>query len=222
MKPYFTFLIIITLITAESCESFLDTDPVENIAFKIIDESSANAAILGAYNKLSASGYYGLSFQALGYLSGDAVKWTGSLNYYSDFTTHAINADNTLLSTVWNAIYSTINLVNVIIYEIPSVQDVNFTDGEKNQILGEAYFIRALSYFDLARVWGGVQLTLDPTNSPTDGSGTTRSTLSETYDQVLQDLNQAESLLPDKVDRNRAVLKSVFALKARYYLYQRD
>jgi hypothetical protein len=86
--------------------------------------------------------------------------------------------------------------------------------------VGEAYFIRALSYFDLARTWGGVPLIKEPTNNSSDNQGIARSSLAETYALVLSDLNQAEQLLPATTDRYRATQKTAWALKSRYYLYQ--
>src|SRR5690606_15154136 len=73
-----------------------------------------------------------------------------------------------------------------------------------------------------ARTWGGVQLILNPTESPDDTKGIKRSSLSDTYEQVLSDLNTAEELLPETINRIRATKKTVWALKARLYLYQEN
>jgi hypothetical protein len=92
----------------------------------------------------------------------------------------------------------------------------------KNQFTGEAYFVRALSYFDLARTWGGVQITLTPTITPSDKYGIKRSSLAQTYDQVLSDLVAADSLLPATTNRFRATQKTAWALRARYHLYRQQ
>jgi len=102
------------------------------------------------------------------------------------------------------------------------LSDPLFAQAKKDQFLGEAYFVRALSYFDLARGWGGVQLILTPTRLPGDHSGIKRSSLADTYAQVLSDLNKAETLLTATTNRNRATRKTVWALKARYFLYQQQ
>jgi hypothetical protein len=88
--------------------------------------------------------------------------------------------------------------------------------------VGEAKFIRALSYFDLARAWGGVQLILEPTASLQNRPQTTRSSLEETYSQIIKDLDEAEELLPNTLNRIRATKRTVWALKARVYLYKKD
>src|SRR5690606_13829434 len=93
---------------------------------------------------------------------------------------------------------------------------------ERDGLIGEAYFIRALAYFDLARTWGGVQLILKPTASASSLPDVKRSSLQDTYAQVLADLGEAEALLPATTNRIRATKKTVWALKARYYLYQKE
>ena len=65
-------------------------------------------------------------------------------------------------------------------------------------------------------------LVLKPTRSVADGRGVKRSTQAQTYDQVLADLTQAESLLPDGTTRNRAVKSTARALRARLHLYRQQ
>jgi len=96
-----------------------------------------------------------------------------------------------------------------------------FTENYRNQLLGEAYFVRALAYFDLARTWGGVQIVLQPTTSANALPKVGRSSLEDTYAQVVQDLRKAEELLPNETNRIRATKKTARALLARYYLYQK-
>jgi hypothetical protein len=125
---------------------------------------------------------------------------------------------------VWTGIYQTINQANQVIAKVPLVVDPTFAAGQQNQLTGEGYFIRALSYFDLARVWGGVPITLTPTTSATQKNGIARSTLAQTWAQVLSDLNTADSLMELPASQNpvRANKETAWALKARYYLYQQD
>jgi starch-binding outer membrane protein, SusD/RagB family len=174
------------------------------------------------YRALSADGYYGLTFQSIGYLSGDNVQWTGSQSIIQQFISHNVRADNANIASAWSAIYATINRANHIIAKVPNVTDPLLTQTLRNQLTGEAYFVRALAYFDLARTWGGVQLALTPTSSAADKAGITRSSLAETSAQVLSDLTAAEPLLPESTNRVRATKKTVWALRARYHLYQKE
>ncbi len=212
------------LLTVSSCQNFLDVKPLESIsdAVTITDQNSALTALRGVYSALASGDYYGTSFQSIGYLSGDNIQWTGSQSQVQEFINHKVNADNSTIAAVWIAIYRTINRANNVLAKVPTVTDPTLTTALKNQYLGEAYTIRALAYFDLARTFGGVPLITSPTVKPTDNVGIKRSSQAETYAQALKDLEAAEPLLPATTDRYRVTQKTVFALKSRYYLYQKD
>ncbi len=216
----FTILLILSLTFLWSC-NVLDYDPELNITDEqaFVNRASAEAALTGAYSRLQNNSYYGRDYVAFGYLSADNVEWSGSFNFYQQIDANSLTADNSTVNSTWSAIYSTINSANHIIAKVQSVDDPVFLQQEKDRIQGEAYFIRALAYFDLARAWGGVPLVLDFTRSPDDGTGIGRSTLEETYARVLSDLEEAQRLLPTEVNRNRATRHSAEALRARLHLY---
>lgn len=205
-----------------SCDDFLDLSPTNSIpsASAITNKQTANAAIIGAYN--SVQNYYSNYYITLGTITADNVDYNGTLSQYLQLDQNSISPDNAGTIYVYRTIYSAINSANAIIEAIPNVNDPLFTETQKNNILGEAYFIRALGYFDLARGWGGVQLQLKPTNDLSSLSGIKRSTLDQTYDQVLNDLIKAEELLPedDAKTRNRAQKNAAKALRARLHLYR--
>jgi hypothetical protein len=217
---------LVTILAFGSCRKFLAVDPRDAISdeLTIVDKASAQTAVRGIYRSLSSDGYYGNSFQSIGYLSGDNIQWTGSQSIVQQFISHNVRPENATVASVWQAIYSTINRANHVISKLPEVIDPSLTQAERNQLLGEAYLIRALSYFDLARTWGGVQIILTPTLSATDKDGIKRSTAAETYAQVLADLTTAEPLLAIPTAQNpiRANRETVWALRSRYHLYQKE
>jgi hypothetical protein len=204
-----------------SCKKFLDVKPKESVPDDqtIFDNVSAQEALNGVYSALGAENYYGTAFQSIGYLSGDNIVWTGSQSQVQEFINHKVSAENSTIAAVWPAIYTTINRANQVISKVPSVEDPALTDSLHNQYIGEAYFLRALAYFDLARTWGGVPIITEPTLNYSDNSGIARSTVAEVYAQVLNDLDRAENLLPATTNRYHATRKTVWALKARYHLY---
>jgi hypothetical protein len=225
MKKYILPLLIFAA-TISSCKKFLDVQPKDAISdeLTIVDKASAQTALRGVYRSLAGDSYYGNSFQSIGYLGGDNIQWTGSQSIVQQFIEHKVKADNATVAGVWSGIYSTINRANHVIAKVPGVIDATFTDAERNQLTGEAYFIRALAYFDLARAWGGVQIVLTPTLSSADKTGIKRSSTAQTYAQVLADLTKAESLLALPTAQNpvRANRETVWALRARYHLYQKE
>lgn len=222
---FFKYIFSIGLLTSlSSCENYLDVKPLESISDTqtIFDKSSSETAIRGVYSALASTNYYGTTFQSIGYLSGDNIEWTGSQSQVQEFINKKVNADNSTIQGAWTAIYTTINRANNVIAKVPTVTDPLLTDALRNQLVGEAYFIRALAYFDLARTWGGVPLITKPTASPTENRGIARSTQAETYAQVLKDLEVAEPLLPLTTDRYRATRKTVWALRSRLHLYRQE
>jgi starch-binding outer membrane protein, SusD/RagB family len=230
------YLPLLLLPVLSGCKKFLNVQPVDDVsdAVTIVDATSSETAVRGLYRAMAggftASGgtgtgsYYGGLYETFGYLGGDDIVWTGSQSVIQQFISHQIAADNDNLESVWTGIYQTINQANQVIAKVPLVVDPTFTAGQQSQLTGEGYFIRALSYFDLARCWGGVPITLTPTTSATQKNGIARSTLAQTWAQVLSDLNAADSLMELPASQNpvRANKEAAWALKARYYLYQQD
>ena len=199
----------------------LEQDPVLDIDSEkaITNKGGAVAALLGAYSELQNNSYYGRDYLAFSYLSSGEAEWSGTYNQYQQFIQHAVVADNNFLAPMWAQIYKVVNTSNHLIAKVPLIEDRNLTEAERNQILGEAYFIRGLAYFDLGRAWGGVPLVLSPTQTKNDGAGIGRATLEATYAQVLSDLDQAENLLAPLTVRTRASKEAAQALKARLHLY---
>lgn len=225
MKRSYKFYTGITLIAitilGTSCKKYLEVTPNNALpsSVAIVDAGTARAAILGAYDRVQ--GYYAGNYPTLGTMPADNVVFNGTLSQYLQLDQNAIPTDNVTTVATYQGIYGAINSANSVIAKIQGVTDPALSAGEKDKILGEAYFIRALSYFDLGRGWGGVQLQLEPTSDLSVIKGVKRSTLDATYDQVLEDLKKAETLLPDDATtRNRAQKSAAWALRARLHLYR--
>lgn len=216
-------LSLVLIVTATSCKKYLEEIPNNALPTEsaIVDAGTARAAIIGAYDRVQ--GYYASSYPTLGTITTDNVVFNGTLSEYLQLDQNAVPTDNVITVSAYQNIYRAINSANSVIAYVPAVTDPTLTQTEKDKILGEAYFIRALGYFDLARGWGGVQLQLQPTKDLTVLKGIKRSTLEQTYDQVLADLIQAEQLLPeDGTTRNRAQKSAARALRARLHLYRQQ
>jgi tetratricopeptide (TPR) repeat protein len=204
-----------------SCESFLTLTPDNAVPDGNPTISSAGtlrAAIIGAYNELQ--GYSG-NLTTLATASGDNAVANGSVSSYFQLNQHAVPTDHSIVVSTYRSIYRAVNITNTIIASVRAISDPQLSDAERNQILGEAYFLRALGYFDLVRGWGGVQVQTLPTDNLEVIKGIRRSSPEETYNQALADLVEAEKLLPDDAaTRNRAQKSTAKALRARLYLYR--
>lgn len=223
MKNILNYIaVVFSVIGFSACNKFLDVQPKASISGEniIVDETSANAALNGVYSALRS--YYSVDFQSIAYLSGDNIEWTGSQSQIQEFINHQVNAENATITSTWKGIYVAINRANQVIKNVSELNDEVISQDVRDRIAGEAHFIRALAYFDLVRTWGGVPLITEPTLDVSDNAGIPRSSAEATYAQVLADLNQAEALLSESTNRFQATRKTVWALKARYYLYNRN
>ncbi|MEP6573011.1 MAG: RagB/SusD family nutrient uptake outer membrane protein [Gemmatimonadota bacterium] len=204
------------------CNSLLDTNPVDKIPSDkaIVDAAGARAALAGAYNSLQSGSYYGGDFLIFGDLSSDNAVHTGTFNSYADAAANSLTADNSSVRDIWNAIYSAIARDNVLLEKVPAVPDL--TQTEKDEILGEAHFLRALHYHNLVKLYGGVPLRTVTAKTVAEASNISRSTEAETYALILNDLAQAETMITNTAVATQGTLGAVKALEARVYLYQKD
>jgi hypothetical protein len=215
MKKLNNILVLAAALSTFACSDLLDTEPEQNISDQavIVDEKSSNTALLGVYDALQ--GYATSTIIGLDLASDNVVNYNNQNNLVPDLTPNSSGGG-------FSAIYKMINQANFVITLVPGVQDNFFTQEERNQVLGEAYFLRALGYLDLVKTYGGVQLVLTPATGPDTHKGTKRSTADETYAQIGKDLDEAERLLKEQVNRTRASRYAVYALKARYFTYVKN
>ena len=145
-----------------ACNSLLDQNPPDKLPTEnsITDARGARAALAGAYNGLrrDAEFYYAAEFIDLGDLSADNVVSTGISAPTTLVDRNQLRANNGSIAGVWDDIYEALNRVNVILEKVPALTDLEET--EKNQILGEAYAMRALNLHNLTKFWGDVPMPL--------------------------------------------------------------
>jgi starch-binding outer membrane protein, SusD/RagB family len=212
----------VLLVAAAGCDSALTTDPVDRVPAEqaIVDAPTARAALVGAYDALQSLSYYGRTFQVLGDLSADNAEHVGTFQYLGQVDRNQLQADNTAVTNVWIAIYDAVARVNLILREVPNVPGL--TAAQKNQILGEAHFLRALHYHNLVKFWGDVPMPLEPLESPADAAQLTRTPKAQVYTQILSDLTQAEQLMTTAKQPRQASLGAARALRARVMLYMEN
>lgn len=215
-------LLVVAVAGFSGCSSVLDVPPTSSIPAEtaITDIFGARTALVGAYQALQSGNYYGESFVNFTEVVSDNALKSGTLTNFADADANALRADNTEVAPMWNAMYDAINRANELIDKVPGLTGVDPT--EQNEILGEAYFLRALSYHNLVRLWGGVPLRLAPAATVEEAASIVRSSEAEVYSQILADLTQAEQLITDDSQTRQASIGAVYALEARVKLYQQD
>ena len=219
----------IALFAVAACSDFLEVRPTTQVPADeaIVDARSASAAVSGMYDQLQSTSYYGGDFTIFMDLSGPDVIHTGTFTAFADADDNNLSPDNESVRGIWASAYSAIGRANTIIARVGSV--ASLSTSERNVMLGEAHFIRALAYHDLIRVYGqqtpgglGVPLRLAPPATIEETFVVRRATVGQVYTQINADLDAAEPLLAGTSDRHRANLTAVRALRARVRLYQQD
>jgi starch-binding outer membrane protein, SusD/RagB family len=203
-----------------ACSKELATSPRDQVLADqaIVDAPTARAALAGTYAGLQALGYYGRNLEILGDLPTDNAVHTGTFQYLDDIDLHDIKADNTTTTSVWTAIYAVIARANMVLAKVPGIPDLSTS--EKNEILGEAYFLRALSYHNLVKFWGAVPMPLEPILVTSDASKYQRVPVAQVYTQILSDLDKAGQLITNTANTRQATVMAVHAIRARVFLYQ--
>jgi starch-binding outer membrane protein, SusD/RagB family len=203
-------------------DGLLDVQPADRLTedLAIADARGARAALAGAYQAMQSTSYYGGTFVFFNDLSADNAVHTGTFNSHFDAARNELRPDNTAVAGIWSAIYDAINRANHLIDKVPGVPDLD--PAERDRILGEAHFLRALHYHNLVRLWDDVPIRTSPIESVEEASQIARSPVSEVYSQILNDLAEAQARLSAGGDTRRASLGAALALEARVHFYLGD
>ncbi len=199
-----------------SCEDILDLNPTDSISSEnaIQDEEGLQKAILGCYDALQADEYYGRMLLVVNEIGSDNAYNGGTILEYEQFNKNQVQADNNYLTQLWAAPYTAINRCNTAIYYANKIIFNNET--KRNEYIAELYFLRALNYYNLTRLFKNVPLKLEPTFSD-ENVNVPVSTQSEIYDQILSDLEFADNKL-NNTNPYFASDLAVKALLAKVYL----
>lgn len=201
-----------------ACDSPLDTTPRTSVPSETALQTAENvrAAMIGAYDGLQLDNLYTRELRVYPDLYADNLNWTGTFTSDQQVWLRDISPSNAGTTGIWDDSYEAISRVNSILAALPSVSDL--PAGEATQYEGEARFLRALSYFNLVRLFGGVPLVLEPVTAPGAANQVARSTEAQTYAQIESDLTAAASLMAATTRPERASRAAANALLAKVYL----
>jgi len=215
-------------ITALSMGLFMSSCSLEEVnpSGVTVDKVATTKA---GFNKLVNSCYFDLSRYFYGrnlilVTEGGTDIWTSDLNsnnnqnYMKYASGGAMSID--MAKDYWNGAYDAINYCNLVIGRIDQVQDFS-SDQEKNALVAEAYFLRALYYFHLVEQFGACPLTLKETNAPNFESF--RTAPLEIYEKaILPDLRFAIENLPVAAQAGRPSKKAALGLLAKAALQTKE
>jgi hypothetical protein len=211
------------LLLCNSCKKFLTEKPQVFLTPDNFYQTAADAtaALNGVFSGLEAQQYYGRTAWTVSENSADLLySPTSNIDRYSLYQNN-YTSTNGEIAYWWNSSYKMIKGANDVIAHVPAIKmDVT----AQNNILGNAYFLRAMAYFDLVRSFGDLPLV----TRPIIGSSDTllyphRSPSSAVYQQIISDLQFAEANCPaeNKISSGNKGLVSTgaaSAMLARVYL----
>jgi len=199
----------ILLVSATSCEDFLDQAPVDKLSSDGFYQTTSQAeqGLLGVYADLrfiSDSEYLHMS-EVRSDNSWVNPTPNGQRDY-SDIGAFRAGAENTMIEGAWNAWYKVIYDANVAIqkiaaatYDMPDVQE---------QMLNEARFLRGWAYFEMARLFGNIPVITEPL-APLAVNNVPQSDAKTIINQVVIPDLEAALNLPEKGKIHNATGKAV-------------
>jgi len=217
-----------------SCSDQLNvTDPDSLSPELALSELSGFESVLSsAYNRVHAFGWMGQNGILAPEVLADNMDFA---NFTGRFELEYVNSVRAHMGR-WN-LYRGINDCNILLNKIDGIEDVESTDAETKKVLkGEGYFLRALHFHELAKVYGyepgqevnSFNLTAPIRTTPTDGVSdalnvNARATNTEMYAQIKSDLDNATSGLSGVENANepyRVGEAAAAALYARVLLFE--
>lgn len=198
------------LISLSACNDFLDLQPLSEDTSESAYETvgQLEAALTGTYESFQAEYYVwdNVLFQDVRsdnhYAGGDNPEI-----FQIDWLT--ITATNSRLLTNWSNIYNAIAKANTVLAVAPTVTDSQLTEQRRSEIIGEALFLRAYHYYTLVNKWGGIPLITEATDSANpEDVRVPRAEVSAVYDQIIADLEEAISRLPDTYGGDASINKA--------------
>lgn len=225
-RPTGNFGLIVLLFTMlflnQSCDNYVEVErPNSQLIGETVfeDITTATAALSGLYAKMRTNGL--LAGNSLG-LSALTGMYADELDYYqagnSNFYNNTLIAAESGNAALWNNTYRQIYEANSIIGGVTNSETLPVAG--KNQLLGEALFVRGLLHFYLVNLYGDV-----PYVTSTDfmlNSQVSRTPSATVYANIKTDLEQAVSLLPEAyatAERVRPNKFAAYAVLARVCLY---
>lgn len=241
-NKFYICLGLISLFSISACKKVIDIEPeFSKDGSKIfVNLTEYEYALTGAYALFKQTGYFGSGAQTTStwanlpdMLTDNLVQTGEDLANWQTQVNWGYNSSDADIATAWIAAYSVIAEANLVLRDIE--QFATAEPKRVNRIKGQALAIRGMAHFDVLRYWGvdydrnsaalgipyitKVDIELKPS----------RLTVKESWDNILKDMLEAETLLGDvdkaittTADRTMIDRNGVRGLLARMYLYAND
>lgn len=203
-----------------SCHKDLDIDQTSQLSATSMwtDENDAISAMYGTHQLLRGTFNNGLMYWGE-YRTG---LWGpgnhGGLSQTVRDQAYQNTMTNTHAYADWENMYETINMANLLLRYTPQI---TFSDqDEMDRVMANGYFVRAMCYYWIARIWGDAPLVLEGYESASQDLLPTRTPVADILSQVEMDIEAGLNLMPSGTsDRNIASQGALQMLMADYALW---
>lgn len=222
------YLICLLALSSNGCNYMLDVKPNSFSSGENYYQTEMQVlrAVNGAYGVLQ--NLYTSDFWAMTEMVADNTNYQYDASdrgaqQREEIDEFLITSSNNYINTIWAQIYRNIHQCNVITSRIDGVQ---FSDeAVKKRYAGEAKFLRALYYFHLVRLFGGVPLIVKEPEGPENAFARSRASAEEVYQQIIADAKDAAESLPASytgADIGRATKGAALTLLGEVYLTRKE
>jgi hypothetical protein len=228
MKTIFKYLsaLVLASLVFAGCEKFLDTVSYteSNTSNYPASEQDARQLVTGIYAALNQASYEpsAHSFIANLTMADECFGGGGQDDYEIQAYDHLLYYEPNAQLDFWTPYYSGITRANMAIANLDKVEDEEM----RNQLLGEAYFLRSYFLYDLTTQFGEIPLVATVPNSVSEAATyPAPGTIEEIYGNIAAGLKKAIEIMPGKkwnecVSGLRHATKwDAEALLARVYLF---
>ena len=221
MKKILVLASLATLLMTSCGDSFFDLEPASSVTIDKVYKTASdyNVAVIGCYAKLQSQvNFY---TECCEYRSDNlslGAPTAGTQDRY-DIDHFTEKPSHGLLSSYWANFNNNVYRCNLLLDQIDGA---NFAENLKKQYKGEAMFIRALNYFNMYRIWGGVPATKHVV-SAAEALKVARYSDEQMFDLIAGDLKEIvdNNYLPEtysSADMGRATSGAAKALLGKVYL----
>lgn len=221
MKKILVLASLATLLMTSCGDSFFDLEPASSVTIDKVYKTASdyNVAVIGCYAKLQSQvNFYTECCEYRSDSLSLGAPTAGTQDRY-DIDHFTEKPSNGILSSYWANFNNNVYRCNLLLDQIDGA---NFAENLKKQYKGEAMFIRALNYFNMYRIWGGVPATKHVV-SAAEALKVARYSDEQMFDLIAGDLKEIvdNNYLPEtysSADMGRATSGAAKALLGKVYL----
>lgn len=192
MKKITLYSLLTVSFLTFSCRDLLDENPESLLASNNFYKTAADAN--SAVNAISGT-LHGATMYGFRYLVHTTAleDYSSGQGFYIPMSQYQISTSIiSVTDGFWTGFYKTIDAANRVLKYVPPI---SMDETQKKQLLGEAYFLRALAYYNLVKLFGGVPIRTEPTENSSSLGGK-RESIENVYALIIADLKLAEASLP--------------------------